>query len=97
MEAKQILERALIFLEFEKLTEAETALHQAIDAAKAEDDEETLITSMCCLGDYLFSLGKDEEAARWLREVLERKSDNERLLDEFEMAEEFLREMGPRS
>ena len=95
LEAKQILDRALILMEYDKLAEAETALRQAIEGAKSEEDESTLITAMCCLGDYLFSLGRDQEAADWFKNVLDRKTDDEHLCEEFEMANEFLREMNP--
>lgn len=97
MSGEQALNRALILMEFEKLNEAETALREAIRLAEEEEDLETLVGAMCCLGDYLYSIEKDEEAATWLKKVLEHKPDDGSLADEMAMAEEFLYEMGERA
>jgi len=94
MSGQQTLERALILMEFDKLEEAEHALREAITLADDEDDIETLVTAMCCLGDYLYSIEKDEEAAVWLKKVLEYQPDDDSLADEMAMAREFLFEMG---
>lgn len=97
MSGKQALDRALIFMEFDKLSEAETALREAVRLAEEEEDVETLVGAMCCLGDYLYSVERDEEAVVWLKKVLEHRPDDDSLADEMAMAEEFLYEMGERS
>ena len=92
MSAEQVLERALVFLEFEKLDKGEQTLRQAIEAADEEDDTHTLVSAMCCLGDLLYSLNRDDEAKEWLEKVMAHKGDDPdpELAEEFAMAEEFL-------
>ncbi len=97
MSAQAVFKRALILMEFDRLDEAESSLREAIGLAEDEKDESTLVSAMCCLGDYLFSLGKDEEAGSWLKRVLTHRGDNPSLEDEFAMADEFLYEMGNRN
>ena len=96
MEAEQILNRALILLEFDKLAEAEAALHKAVEQAEQQQDELVLISAMCCLGDFLYSEGRDHEARNWLKKALALRNEEnqDELKDEFAMAEEFLYEMG---
>ena len=92
MSAEQDLARALVFLEFEKLEQGEKALIKAIDNAEEEDDTQTLVSAMCCLGDLLYSLERDDEAKLWLEKVIDHKGDDPdpELSEEFAMAEEFL-------
>ena len=97
MSAERVLERALIQLEFNLLEEGETSLRGAIELAEIEQDVVTLTSAMCCLGDLMFSLNRDREAQAWLTRVLEHEGNEQyrdSLKDEFEMAREFLFEMG---
>lgn len=94
MEAERALKRALIFLEFDQLTLGETTLQQAVSLAEAEEDQETLVAAMACLGDLLYSLERDEEAKQWIGKVWDYRDQRERFPEEIEMAEEFLTAWG---
>jgi hypothetical protein len=94
MEAERVLDRALIFLEFDKFAEGEGALREAVKLAGEQDDVQTLVSAMACLGDFLYSIGRDEEAKSWIEKVWAHRDDRENFPDEIDMAEEFLIEWG---
>jgi tetratricopeptide (TPR) repeat protein len=84
------LQKALLLLDRDKLTEGEEYLKSAISTAEEENDEITLATASSSLGELYFLQERIEEAIPLLERVTRIEREDDLLYDEITQAREIL-------
>ncbi|WP_334072028.1 hypothetical protein [Paenibacillus sp. A14] len=91
--AKNEFNKALRYLDFGNNKTGEICLKNAIETAKKEGDTITLLQASCCYGDFLFLMGRKEEAKSHLLRVISDNSNTDVLSYEINRAKELLKEL----
>ncbi len=87
------LQKALLLLDRNKLTEGEEYLKSAISTAEEEKDEITLVTASSCLGELYFLQERIGEAIPLLEKVSRIQREDDLLGHEIERSREILNEI----
>jgi hypothetical protein len=93
MKSNMKLQKALLLLDRDKITEGEECLKSTILLAKEEKNEITLATATVCLGELYFLQERIEEAMPLLEQVSIIEREDDLLSYEINQAREILREM----
>ena len=88
--AEAALQKSLILLDHGEPARGEEFLGRAIHLAEEGHDDLTLVRALCCLGDFLHDMGRDEEATPLLKRVAAVQRDDDLLSYEVQRAKALL-------
>ena len=91
------LQKALLILDRGNLQCGEEYLREAMSLAETENDEVTLITVLCSLGDLLYMQERSQEAIPFLQRVLRFAREDDLCAYEMDRAREILDEGNSRN
>lgn len=86
-------DKALRLLDLEDYDRAEGCLKKAVQIAKEENRERELMEIYCCYGEVLAMLEREEEARRYLNEVINFYEETNKCEYEYEIARGVLDEI----
>lgn len=86
-------DKALRLLDLEDYDRAEACLKKAVQIAKEENRERELMEIYCCYGEVLAMLEREDEAKKYLNEVINFYEETSECEHEYEIAKGLLDEI----